>query len=434
MDSLKKVIKLKSELDSFRPLDKDVESALMQKFKLEWNYHSNNLEGNSLTYGETKALILFGITAQGKPLKDHFEMSGHNQALNWIFEIINQKRPLTESFIRQLHELILKESYKVKAITPDGKPTQKIVKIGQCKTTPNHVKTRTGEIFRFASPEETPAMMNSLIDWYRKEYEKKDSNPILLASQFHYKFVKIHPFDDGNGRTARILMNFILMQHGFPPAIIKTEEKAGYLRVLEQADAGIFEPFLDFIAKNLIQSLQLIIKAAKGESIEEPDDIDKELSILEQKLKSKDRPIRKGKSLDSMLYTFENSFVPLAKKFIEKAEKFEQFYFESHLRIYHGESFNEKLNNVRSALDKNTSSIIIVYSYNHFNIEGIETFNYESEVHIYFSKISYLVHNRSEEIKIEKLYSQDLNPSEINEIVNSEIRRHKEFIESKIEN
>jgi len=296
MNSLEKAINLKSQLDKLRPLSKEAEAAVMQKFRLDWNFHSNSIEGNTLSYDETKALILFGITAQGKPLKDHFEISGHDEALKWIIEIVNEDRPLTENFIRQLHQLILKETYEVDAITPDGKRTKKKIKIGQYKDTPNHVIPKTGEIFRFASVEETPAMMTSLVDWYKSRIEQKDFNPIIIATQFHYKLISIHPFDDGNGRTARILMNFILMQNGYPPVIIKTEDKAKYISVLQQADAGIIEPFISFISDNLFDSIDLMIKVATGESIEELDDVDKEISILEQKLKTKNQPRKRSKS------------------------------------------------------------------------------------------------------------------------------------------
>jgi len=91
MEVLEQVEQLKAELDALRPLDGEAEARIMQKFRLDWNYHSNNLEGNSLTYGETKALILFGITAQGKPLKDHFEITGHNEAINWIWTSLRTK-------------------------------------------------------------------------------------------------------------------------------------------------------------------------------------------------------------------------------------------------------------------------------------------------------------------------------------------------------
>ncbi len=108
MESLKKASELKKELDTLRPIDKAEEQRIMQKIRLDWNYHSSNIEGNSLTYGETKALLLFGTTAQGKPLKDHFEMTGHSEAIDWIIQILKEERPLTENFIRQLHKLLLR--------------------------------------------------------------------------------------------------------------------------------------------------------------------------------------------------------------------------------------------------------------------------------------------------------------------------------------
>lgn len=217
MSNIEKALKLKIDLDSLRPLSKEDELRIMQKFRLDWNFHSNHLEGNSLTYGETKALILFGITAQGKPLKDHFEISGHDEAVKWILDIIKKDRPLTENFIRELHKLILKEPYEVDAITPDGQPTKKRIEIGQYKSSPNHVKTTTGEIFRFASPEETAALMSDLIEWYRNKIDKTDFNPVLVASEFHYKFIRIHPFDDGNGRTAENPNEFHPFTIWFPP-------------------------------------------------------------------------------------------------------------------------------------------------------------------------------------------------------------------------
>ena len=111
MENTLAALELKSQLDNLRPLNLEQESRIMQKFRLDWNYHSNHLEGNLLTYGETKALILFGITAQGKPLKDTLEITGHNEAIDWVLEMVTSERPLTENFIREIHSLLLKDSY-----------------------------------------------------------------------------------------------------------------------------------------------------------------------------------------------------------------------------------------------------------------------------------------------------------------------------------
>lgn len=283
MEALQKVLELKATLDALRPLEPEQENRIMQKFRLDWNYHSNHLEGNSLTYGETKALLLFGITAQGKPLKDALEIKGHNEAISWVFEMVKGDRPLTENFIRELHSLLLEESYKASQ-NEKGEIVPRKIHSGKYKTTPNHVQTVTGEIFYFATPEETPAKMHDLLIWYNKKTQEETANPLLIAAEFHYRFIRIHPFDDGNGRTARILMNFILLYYGYPPVIIKTEDKLNYFAALRLADAGNIEPFILYIAENLLRSLNLMISGAKGEEIDDENVFEK-IHELEQKLK-----------------------------------------------------------------------------------------------------------------------------------------------------
>lgn len=283
MEEMKEALRLKTKLDAIRPIDKEQEDRIMQKFRLDWNYHSNHLEGNTLTYGETKALILFGITAQGKPLKDTLEITGHNEAINWVMEMVKGKRPLTENFIRELHSLLLQDSYK-ESKNADGELVPRKISSGKYKTTPNHVQTVTGEIFYFATPEETPAKMFDLLNWYKEKSDENDRNPLLIGAEFHYKFIRIHPFDDGNGRTARILMNFILMKFGFPPVIIKTEDKSNYFAALQLADAGNIEAFIAYISHNLVHSLEIMIAGANGESIEE-DDVSRKIKELEQKIR-----------------------------------------------------------------------------------------------------------------------------------------------------
>lgn len=302
MSYIAQALNLKQQLDQLRPISPEQEAKIMQKFRLDWNYHSNHLEGNSLTFGETKMLIMFGTTAGGKPLKDSIEITGHNEAINLVIDIIKQNRPLTENFTRELHSLILKEPYRIDTITTEGNPTKKLIEVGKYKTTPNHVKTKTGEIFHFAKPEETPAKMADLMAWYQKEITKENLNPIILATKFHYDFIRIHPFDDGNGRTARLLMNFILMQFGFPPAIIKTEDKENYFYALRQSDIGEIEPFIDYTAQNVVCSLEIMIKGAKGEDIEDFN-VDQKIALIDQKVKSE---INNRKNLTGTLNIFYN--------------------------------------------------------------------------------------------------------------------------------
>jgi len=136
----------------------------------------------------------------------------------------------------------------------------------------------------YATPEETPARMGDLMQWYRRVWAAQELHPLLIAATFHFRFVEIHPFDDGNGRMARLLMNLILMQAGYVLVIINTNTKAEYLLALELADGGELEPFITLIGRNLLQSLELFVRGAQGKAIDEPADLDAKLAALQQRL------------------------------------------------------------------------------------------------------------------------------------------------------
>jgi Fic family protein len=213
--SIAKADELKSELDKKRPLKPDVEERVLQKLRLWWNYHSNAIEGNKYTLGETEVVVMHGLTAKGKPLKDYLDITGHNEAITYLLGLVRGEDRLTEAAIRKLHEILLIKPYEVAAVTPTGEPTKKLVKLGHYKTEPNHVQTGTGEIHYYASPEDTPALMHKLVSWYQSDPFKK-THPIEVAAKFHHEFTAIHPFDDGNGRLSRLLMNLVLMKKGVP--------------------------------------------------------------------------------------------------------------------------------------------------------------------------------------------------------------------------
>lgn len=434
MTLIETALDLKKNLDEFRPISHEIEARIMQKFRLDWNYHSNHIEGNTLTYGETKALLLFGITAQGKPLQDHIEITGHDEAIKWISEVVNKDYPLNENFIRELHVLLLKEPYSVNAITPEGFPTKRQIGVGQYKTSPNHVLTKTGEIFRFATPEETPALMNDLLDWYRGKSASADLNPILFAAEFHYRFIRIHPFDDGNGRTARILMNFILMQNGYPPVIIKTEDKENYFSALRQADSGIIEPFVNYIAKNLIRSLEIMIAGAKGESIEEPDDFDKEIALLEKKVKSIGSQEQIGRTKESILEVYDTTVDKVFKEFLTSGEKFDRFYISGDLSLHmpdmQGVGYGVYLK-VRDFITDRTEFIGLYYKYKTFKMQGGE-FDYESRISFEFGLFNFIVKSSDNEVVFVRKYGEDLTDEEIEKLVKYEAAKHKNIIENKI--
>jgi Fic family protein len=329
--SLTRIDDLRQQLDALRPtLTPDVLARVFQKFRLDWNYHSNSIEGNSLTFGETVAFLMEGVTAKGKPLKDHLDLRGHNEAIDFLLALVKDDRGITESEIRELHRLILVEPYQVKAQTPDGRPTAKTIQLGQYKTSPNHVETRTGAIHYYATPEETPAKMQELMAWYRENRETL--HPLVLAALFHHKFVAIHPFDDGNGRMARLLTNLLLMQAGFPVIVIKTDEKSGYYGVLSQADAGVTAPLLEFFAEHLIRSLELYLRGAQGEDIADEDDMDKEILLLKASIEASVLARRKLDT-ETLANLIEAVYCGLLPSLLKKQRLLVDFFFTSEFVI-----------------------------------------------------------------------------------------------------
>ena len=281
---IEEIDRLKEELDKLRPLPADVVGRIEQKLRLESNYHSNAIEGNSLTLGETRSLILHGLTAHGKPMRDHLDIEGHDGAVKAIEDAVERNESLNEVFIRNLHRVLLKEPYENDAITPEGQPTKRLISIGEYKTQPNNVRTSTGEIYYFASPEQVKPAMSDLIDWYRKK-EKESEHPIVMAATVHYRFIRIHPFDDGNGRMARLLMNMILIKHGYTVAIIPIDQRDQYIQTLEQVDKDEdLAEFITYVSHCCEYALNLHLKAARGEDIEDVEDIDKEIAFFKRSL------------------------------------------------------------------------------------------------------------------------------------------------------
>lgn len=283
-NALEAIDRLKEELDNVRPLPPGVLSQVEQKLRLEANYHSNAIEGNSLTLGETRNLILHGLTARGKPMRDHLDIEGHDTALKAIEDAIRNEHSLNEVFIRNLHRILLKEPYEADAVVSDGRRIRRTISIGEYKAVPNNVVTSTGEIYHFVPPEQVKAAMSDLVDWYR-EKERESEHPIIIAATFHYRFVRIHPFDDGNGRIARLLMNMILIRHGYTIAMVRQDDREEYLLGLEQVDrTEDLTQFIDYVANCCKYSLSLYLKAARGEYIEDVEDIDREIALFRRSL------------------------------------------------------------------------------------------------------------------------------------------------------
>ena len=225
---------------SIQPLNERKHYLLSQRFTVEYNYNSNHIEGNTLTYGQTELLLLFGKVSGEGDLKDFVDMKASQVGLKMMEEeagVLNE--PLTQNFIRQLHKTIIREDYTVYRQLPGGQQTSYTIHAGMYKTRPNSVKTRYGDIFEYASPEETPALMTDLVDWYNESEASGKYTPVELAALFHYRYIRIHPFEDGNGRIARLMVNYILSRHGYPMIVVRSRLKQAYLEALHQADLNV---------------------------------------------------------------------------------------------------------------------------------------------------------------------------------------------------
>ena len=223
--------------EGIQPISEKDRERLSRRFTIDYNYNSNHIEGNTLTYGQTEILLLFGKVIGEATVHDIQEMTASNVGLKMMTEEAKtQDMPLTQNFIRTLHQTLLREDYTVYRNLPGGVQTSYTIHAGQYKTRPNSVITRYGDRFEYASPEETPALMTDLINWYNSEEEAGRLSPIELAALFHYRYIRIHPFEDGNGRIARLMVNYILARHGWPMIVVRSRKKQDYLEALHKTD------------------------------------------------------------------------------------------------------------------------------------------------------------------------------------------------------
>ncbi len=215
---LTRIAEKRQRLDQLRPLAPQALANLDHYYDIEITYTSNAIEGNTLSPVETTLVIEKGITVAGKPLKDHLEALDHYDAIRYVRELARRETPITEGDVRNIHKLALYRS------APDI--------AGQYATVPRYVRTETGR-YGFPSPAEVPALMHDFAAWLDAAPNDPDT-----AFRAHQSLVDIHPFNDGNGRTARLLMNLILLRVGYPPIAVRPEDRAEYIRALQREQAG----------------------------------------------------------------------------------------------------------------------------------------------------------------------------------------------------
>lgn len=243
----------RAELDRQRPLSAAEAGRLREYLDVEWIYHSNAIEGSTLTRQETLVVLKHGLTVGGKPLVEHLEAINHQAAIGWVEQLAARPAPPSEADILALHRLVLRSIDDANA----GVYCQAQVYIA-------------GSAFVPPSGRAVPGRMAEYTAWLARTGDVQAAgqrlHPVTRAAHAHFWLVDIHPFVDGNGRVARLLMNLLLLQAGYPIAIIRQEDRAAYYAALEAGHEGRLDPFLLLVAEAVDRTLDLFLAATVDDS------------------------------------------------------------------------------------------------------------------------------------------------------------------------
>ena len=242
--TLSEIDTLKARMDALRPLDN---ASIAEALAIEYTYESNRIEGNTLTLRETDLVIHKGLTVAGKSMREHLEAINHYEAVLMLRDLVQQAAPLTEILVKQLHALVLRSIDRDNA----GKYRSVPVSISGSRHIP-------------PQPWQVPKLMEECFEFYSNN--NSTMHPVLLAAEMHERVVTIHPFIDGTGRTSRLVMNLILLQHGYPIANIPgdTDSRLAYYSALEQANAGDKMSFHRLIANYVLVSARHWVRVVGG--------------------------------------------------------------------------------------------------------------------------------------------------------------------------
>lgn len=245
-DKLQHIDQLKAQLDELRPLPADVVAELRHRYMVRFTYNSNAIEGNTLTQSETEMVLEHGITVGGKTLREHLEVVGHRDAIEYIQELAQANIPIQAFEIRQIHALIMASISREEA----GQYRRILVK-------------SAGTEYVYPAPNLIDSLMADLISWLSMP---SMLHPLEYATEAHLRFVTIHPFRDGNGRTGRLLMNLLLLRAGYPIVTILNAQRSVYINatVSYQQQQGGIVPLLELVVEGAISSLNESLEVAQS--------------------------------------------------------------------------------------------------------------------------------------------------------------------------
>ena len=250
LSKFEQIDRLKGWLDSFRPLSPIIVEELKKLYDVQFTYNSNAIEGNTLTQSETELVLSKGITVGGKTLIEHLEVIGHKDAIDYVEFLSQEKQALKEWEIKQIHNLILRK------IAPEeaGRYRQLDVKAA-------------GTNYLYPAHYLISQLMKDFIDWLNSDIAR-NLHPVQYATVAHYRFVSIHPFRDGNGRTGRLLMNLLLLRAGYPIVVISDRQRNNYIDAIADGQnhsddvRQLIDLVLSATKSSLIETLRLVVTAA----------------------------------------------------------------------------------------------------------------------------------------------------------------------------
>jgi fido (protein-threonine AMPylation protein) len=342
-----------AEWQSLQPLKRDDSERLWKKLRLDWNYHSNHI--------------------------------------------------------------LIKESFWKDAITADGQPSRIDILPGAYKKQPNNVRTASGEIFRFTEPADVPHRMAELVAWMRDAMDNNELHPMEIASRLHHEFVLIHPFGDGNGRTARILVNYVLMRSGYLPLVVPTQQKDRYLAALRKADAGELDALTEYLALCAQTSMQRGIAAARGEGIEEEDDLIKEIELFKRRQNGEAKQVV-PKSNKAMKDLYQVNLRPLFAEFVEMMGRMDELFTEAKITTsaenLQGRRWSQLIDQWAAAPNlKEHQGIQLDYNLRGFKGNAPEPFNVSSQISVNFAEFHYAIKVAGKNGE-NRLYGQPIPESE----------------------
>lgn len=417
------------------------------KLRLDWNYYSNRMEGGTLTREETRSVMVGNIDVKGKPFKDVAEMNGHDKVVQEVLQMSRGELRLSERRIKDIHKAIMYEE----DITENKK-------IGVWKKTANEIINYQHEKFDFTNPSEVPDKIHELlnnINAFLDKYHqgKAKQHPLEAIGQFHLEYLTIHPFYDGNGRTARILTNILFMSCGYPLIIIKEEQKSSYYKLLAdiQVYGGDIQLLLSFLGDRILETQKIVINAIEGKEIEEPDDLDKEIAMWKkQTMVNNIDTLHRNHELIYGLY--KNCIRKVFELFEIKSTQFHDMFGKASITYYINNNSNEGLDwldnemyNIISkpqpifnderetphelVADDTFKNLFVKLKLQEYRFNENDAFSMTPEIHFNFQLYKYEI--KYAKVKKEKSYGENLTQEEIQQIINTSVRAIFEEIKDK---